>query len=428
MTAVLFLLLALAGFVVLSGLVRVRAGLPWAWSLSAGFGLLLASIGVLLPATLFLGLPFAAFMALWALVVVGCGFWLRKHRPGMSLKSVRWRPPDAWDVGLALAALLFAHLFVRTSHRWGDWDGWAQWSMHARFMASTAHWRALLSTEVAHPDYPLLQPAVIGACWRALGTVEALTPMLLSLGIAVALLAVVYAAVREHASKPPAVIACLVLCSDIRSVGGSASQYADLLLAFFMLLTVALLCRRAVPTHAEALLAGCFAACAAWTKNEGLAFFAVAFVALLFSVRGRWRSVVPFVVGSLPVLAVALWFKLAYAPTSDLAGASEGPLAKVFSPQRHLTILSDWGTVLFKEAPFALPALVVAALVARGPLLRALLMVVAMAGVYYLTYLLTPLHLEWHLSRSSDRLMHQLLPLLVFIACAAAGRRREAVA
>src|SRR5262249_1527599 len=51
----------------------------------------------------------------------------------------------------------------------GEWDGWAIWNTHARFLFRDGlNWKAHIEHSF-HPDYPLLTPSVTARCWRFAG-------------------------------------------------------------------------------------------------------------------------------------------------------------------------------------------------------------------------------------------------------------------
>jgi hypothetical protein len=139
--------------------------------------------------------------------------------------------------------------------------------------------------------------------------------------------------------------------------------------------------------------------------------------------RRRWRDALGFVLWSAPLVAMVAWFKLVHAPPSDLAGAGDGPLfSKLLSVDRHLEILYRCGKAMYQEVTLFLPlSIVVLVLWRRGTHMRGAFVVLLMCAAYYLTYLVTPLDLTWHLTRSCDRLLHQLLPILLFVAFHSAG-------
>ncbi|MBK9176250.1 MAG: hypothetical protein IPM46_07920 [Flavobacteriales bacterium] len=417
MTAIAFALLMLALAAVFTCIVRITTQVSWPLALCAGTLIVLATIGVCLPVSLFLGLPQTGFIGL--LVVIGSAAFRYAYvnRRFMGRIRLAWRSPDWLDAAFAFTVLCFTWLFTGQSFRWGGWDAWAQWNMHARFLVGDSDWRALLRTTFAHPDYPLMQPSIIASCWRVVGQVEPLSPMLLSALIAVLLLGTVYASMREQVARPFTLAAFVLLGLDSGFAGQVASQYADSLLGLCMLLATVFLCHSDRPTASELMLAGFFSGCAAWTKNEGLAFVAVMTVIAGWTLRARWPALRFFLLGTLPLLVPVVWFKLAYAPVSDLAGGVASLWPSLTSWHRHWSILSTGLDVVLRELPLFLPLLLLTLVVGgRGRLNRGLVALLLMLMAYYITYLLTPYNLAWHLTHSFNRLLHQLLPMLIFIA------------
>jgi hypothetical protein len=425
MLAVLLLFL-LAVALKCAALVRRATGASDALSAVAGMGAAFAFCGLCYPILLFMGAPPMVMGAVLLAAAVGAVAWAWPERVAL---ASRWRPGwrcDAWDALLAAGGLLFVWRFIGHSYRWGGFDGWAQWNMHARFLVGEGDWRALLETRFAHPDYPLMQPALIAAGWRALGTIDALVPMLLSALVAAGLLVGLHAAVRSVTGKALAAAAVLLCCIDPAFARCAASQYADTLLAFWLLLAMAFLLRAQAASRIDPLLAGFFAACAAWTKNEGIACFVAIGAAALIALRGHRGGLPRFLLGALPPLAVLLWFKLRFAPPSDLAGPAGIAWASVLDPNRHALVLATGAGYLLREAGMFLPVLTVLLAVgwgrrARAATFAALLMLAA----DYLIYLITPYDPVWHITHSADRLAHQVLPVML-VALALSDRWRGA--
>jgi hypothetical protein len=419
MSAAAFTLLLLALATVFTFAVRAATQASMALAASAGTMIMLATVGACLPIALFIGLPQAGFIAMLLAIALLMGWWVHVCRLAAEPIRVVRRASDGLDVVAAFGVLCFTWLFTSRSYRWGGWDAWAQWSMHARFLVGDPDWHALLRTTFAHPDYPLMQPAIIAACWRAIDAVEPLSPLLLSAVVAVLLLATVYAAVREQVSRPFAVAAFVLLSMDAGFAGQTASQYADSLLGLCILLATVFLCRSDRSSAGELALAGFFSACAAWTKNEGLAFFAILSVIAAWSLRARLWAFKHFLLGSMPLVVLVAWFKLGFAPPSDLASGIEHVASSVASGRRHWLILSTGFDVALRELPTFLPLLTLMLMAGRrGRMLRGLMAVLLVLLVYYVTYLLTPYDLNWHLTHSFNRLLHHLLPTLVFITFA----------
>src|SRR5882724_6137175 len=69
---------------------------------------------------------------------------------------------------VALLSTLVTLVFISLRKPHGDWDAWAVYNMKARFLFRAGeHWRDLFSQPVewAGPDYPLLIPTTLAACW-----------------------------------------------------------------------------------------------------------------------------------------------------------------------------------------------------------------------------------------------------------------------
>src|SRR5262249_34827485 len=69
------------------------------------------------------------------------------------------------SLGIAMAGMMIR--IDRIPH--GDWDGWAIWNAHARFLFRDGqNWQRDISYTF-HPDYPLLVPSTTARTWRYLG-------------------------------------------------------------------------------------------------------------------------------------------------------------------------------------------------------------------------------------------------------------------
>src|SRR5262249_34888890 len=143
--------------------------------------------------------------------------------------------------GLLLLLDLKTFLSITAMSPHGGWDAWAIWNMRARFLFRAAHWRDGFTEALAwsHPDYPLLLPALVARGWKLAGREPQAVPITIawfftfgSVGLAASSLAIL----REI---PQALLACIaVSAAPILFVQG-ANQYADVVVAFFILATLA---------------------------------------------------------------------------------------------------------------------------------------------------------------------------------------------
>lgn len=304
-------------------------------------------------------------------------------------------------------------------------------------------------------DYPLLLPCSVARLWTWSGGISLDEPQILSLVNGIGVLVALFATVcwlRGPLLAAAASIACLAYPKVWL---WAAMQYSDLLLASYFVLAAGMIVAAENDRDHSAsylLLAGFFSGSAAWCKNEGLAFVALAFVLALGLVRNRggarsWSSVRRFCVGGavagLPVLILRLGF-LGESSEAHVRWRSLTDL--VLDPERHRVILENlarpsgvldslrelqlaplWGPSPF----FALAAVALAlGLSARLRVARAdlapLALAVGLGATYYLVLVTTSLDLQWHLDTALDRLMLQLWPLsLLGLACLLQEREIE---
>jgi hypothetical protein len=199
----------------------------------------------------------------------------------------------------------------------------------------------------------------------------------------------------------------------------AAVQYADVPVACYFAgaLIFALLDRP--------LIAGAFAALAAWTKDEGLLFL---FAFLLASAVFR-RGVVQAALGAAPIAAIVLFFKLVLATgkSSLLASSGQGVLQRL--DFGHITQIAAAFAANFRDMAVGwyhpiLPLIAVAVALRfdrkhrRDMAFCGAISACLLLG-YVGVYLVTKENLAWLLQTSPNRLLVQLWPGLVLTAFAA---------
>lgn len=375
-------------------------------------------------------------------VAVGATGWWARRRGFLAVPEPCRRPavvevPGRGDwivraafgatAAVALAAVIAAALAV--PH--GDWDAWAIWNQHARFLfRGGEQWRAMLEIDWSHPEYPLLLPASVARVWAYAGRETTMAPAMI--GIVFGVASVTFVMTALDLGRRRAWIAGALLLGASTFLVQVPSQCADIPLACFIVATLAVACgptglltERESP-HVAALVAGATSAMAAWTKDEGLVFalLMLLFVAAVAARRGARRQLLWWMAGGAPALITIVWFKLTLAPSSPLfEGQALGIYAdRLFDLDRHVVVATlmaqhmvGWG------APFAVAIVPCVGLTAiwlaianGGVAMRLTLAAVGLMFVtYYIVYLTTPFDLAWHISTSFDRLLAQLWPSLV---------------
>ncbi|HEX4382305.1 MAG TPA: hypothetical protein VH083_05135, partial [Myxococcales bacterium] len=159
-----------------------------------------------------------------------------------------------------------------------------------------------------------------------------------------------------------------------------------------------------------------------WTKNEGLVYALCLAAGLLALKRSKLP---PFLLGTLPGLALLAAFKLLAAPPSAFVG--ESALARAFDVHRwaELLLLSLRRVVYFQDFALWIVAWLLALAVMGRKLVSPLgvslaLAFAACAGIY----LVQPQPLDWIFRTSADRLFMQLWPLAILLTLPALLKAR----
>jgi len=382
------------------------------------------------------------------LLMVAALIWRRRS------PEPRQKPPAAPEgrgeiwlfrgaAALVVAALLSGWWMSTRASPHGDWDAFSIWNLRAKFLAGGSDvWRHAVARSLfgghlgaAHPDYPLLLSGLVGQAWMLSGGVDVAFPAVIGLVFDVLLLALLAGALTWLRDERAGWLGLLLLGGGELFASQIAAQYADIPLACYALGTVALLAgaQGRPSTRSLPFWAGLLAALAAWTKNEGLVFFLLA----LGWCGWRWgrRSVLAFLAGAAPSLAVVLCFKLLLAPaTAGLFPATVAQAAsKLADPQRWWLIVQSyartfWDLGFWWAHPVALAVIWIWAAGPAGPAHRRQMAVglipAAMLAADFLVYLLTVADLRWHLSTSVNRLWLEMWPSLLMSLLLAAGGER----
>jgi hypothetical protein len=341
--------------------------------------------------------------------------------------------------GIVVAAVTFYNDAAANPH--GQWDAWSIWNLRAKFLISSRYWRNAYSSllDRTHPDYPLLVSAFIARSWKYLGHgAPVAVPIAIAGMFEFAVIGLLISSSVLLRGRASGLLAGLVLVGTPAFLRIGPWQYADIPLSLYILGSLALLCAAnlvEVPRRPALALAGVFASLAAWTKNEGLLFFAVLTVVVFLSegFSSRWTyagiSVGWFVIGSLPVIAVTLYFKFCLAPVTDplVTQPLFVALSRLDDFSRYVTILKAFCEQIiglgdgWMHPVIALGILSVAIGFHTGDCERRWMqlagttIMLVMAG-YFVAYLITPADLQWHLNTSLNRLCMHAWPsfLLLF--------------
>ncbi len=309
----------------------LRAAAP-SWSLPMGVaGSLLAGMAMVAVARGLSGSAGPGFAAWAAFGAVGWGVAaarrIRRRIAPAAASAIR---PGAGQIGLAvlgglavLWSLLMAVVVVPD-----DWDAWAMWVAKAKVLALGA---GPLADVALHgsPDYPLTWPALWAFTgWIAGGWEESWAKGWGAVLLALTALQIHRHVRAEHPSAPPAAATGMAAAFVTLPFAALAASWAYAEPVYWLALACAwsaLAALRRIPSQGAAWTAGLMLAAAAYVKNEGIVFCALA-AAWLFTQRGidLRGKLTACLVPVLVYLPWALWTRGVLGLTTHTTGGYHG--------------------------------------------------------------------------------------------------------
>ena len=343
---------------------------------------------------------------------------------------------------LAIALFFFAYRFLLqiAENPLGGWDAWTLWNYRARYLlqGDASSWRNVFTVNINHSDYPYLLTGFIARCWVLIGKDRTIVPVITSILFTISTVGLLIAVLAELRGLASGLLGGFLLVSLPIFLWTTASQYADLPVAFYLLSALVFVYWFILQDQDPLALAaaGGMASFSLWAKNEGVSIVvALAAAVLVYCLLNRvpWamrlRRLAFFAAGLIPVAVLFLCYKTWLVPPTDLFEDRQTAdlLRQALDPARFKIIASiiwgmfdDWGSW---KAPYLI-CLGVYAVVAGVRRLNAcekmgiavLSAVVVMTYIQYMgIYLITPHDLAWHLSTSIGRLYNQLQPAFLLI-------------
>jgi hypothetical protein len=344
-----------------------------------------------------------------------------------------------------IAAFMLKAVFERPD---GAHDAWAIWNYRARWLfRGGSHWTHAFTylNPADSPDYPLLVTGSVFRIWNMVGTDHIFAPITVAGVLAVGSVLVVFAGLSVLRGLNQGCLAAIFLLMATQFMNVATYQYGDAPLAFFILSTIILFSLHDhYPDLAERLLllAGLTAACAAWTKNEGILFLVLVIISRFMgrirrdNIPGVLKQLLYFTIGMSPILLSLILFKVYYAIANDLV--NQANLIKLSDYlvdfNRYTTLLLGIGAKIltFNDSIFILSiAYLIFSGIDRSACVKEgvkshLWIIALMLGGYFCSFFISPHNLEWHMGSSLRRLIVQLWPTWVFVCfyCAKGPERR----
>lgn len=333
----------------------------------------------------------------------------------------------------AIALVLGYVIFIAAMRApYGEWDGWALWNMKAKFIMLSGHaWQDLFNEahNFTQPDYPLLLPCLLVWMSSLTGDLPFYIPLFTGVLFTLALSWLLYFGLCRFVKNSLAALAAGLLAFLPYCIRAGTSQYADVLLAFFLLsifvaLTIAVREEKEKFFIVSAALLGFMA----FTKNEGISLAALIFLATTFflfknrPVHYKKYFKLFWIATALSMTAVII-FKLFLSPANrDILIRNMNPASQFFNLEGCYMVFSSfvkqffhpsWGYVWLLMG-FALFLNSRRYLYREAQIMTLTLIMFLLAVV--LIYLATVnFSLMWRLSRTLPRILFYLYPSVLFL-------------
>lgn len=453
------LLFFLAGHVVLKFLDRrSEAGFGPVSYAGASFLLGLGAISLQMFFYSLVSIPFGVFLisAPWVALGVAMLFMKGFTRTSFRVDTHRLTWQGAVLFAVILSQVLYSFAYT-LSMPLNGWDALFIWFVKARAFFLDRAVEASFLTDPAyvqdHPDYPLLIPLAVSWIYTAAGAAQEEAGKIIYPLQFAALLSLFYYGVRRLSGSRTAGLLFTALLAltpvvllhaagfpvqmDSGYTGKDMTGYADLALsAYFLGAGIFIFLFARDKRGPFAFIASFMLASGAWTKNEGLTFALLGFIALcVAALLDSRRDLKRFALCLAPLaLFILPWsvYKAVHGLGNEYVQAM-GSSVFLSNLSRLSEVIPYVASFMFLKPgviglawwAYAITTVMGARTILAEKTIALHWLMLGQLGVYIFVYIITPLDLKWHLATSVDRLLMQLIPLAMLAVavrlCAFAG-------
>jgi len=312
--------------------------------------------------------------------------------------------------------------FILYASKYGNWDAFAMWNLHAKFFYHPELWKYLFTSKLSYSalDYPMMLPIIVAFFWNAVGSTSPNVPVLFAYGVMLIIPLYTYFALRDEGLKWLSLIALVIFVTDNNFKQIAISQCADSMLSLLILMVFVQYKKVKGLIDNRAYLLGFICASCAWVKNEGLVFYVLFTAGFIFSNYRHLPVLKKYLTGAIVPTLVLASFKLFFAPANDLISADNKQLFSLSVVltdwSRYATICKFWLNTLVSNYIYALILIFAAFVVNRRffASMPAIIIALLLLG-YFIIYLVTPHDLNWHLYTSLYRIIQHVYPALIYL-------------
>ena len=347
-------------------------------------------------------------------------------------KEILYFSSWSWqNMGIFILFVIAAIPFWRHSHfyLYGGWDAWQTWNLKATFIfEGGARWQNMFDPALwrSSPHYPLLLPLINAYGYILHGSVHQTTNVLTSFFFAIMAVGVLVYGLKYLTQSKLPVLLGIALLTMPRYIKLSYSQYADIIMGYYLLCTIlTLVLAKKQGALSWCILSGLFLGLLSFTKTEGFAFAAL--ITLFSSIYFLWnnpegkKQILYFLGAALLTGIWTLVFKWFYA-TENMSFINGLTSADKPSTWRRLQIIGYWYYREFISYHYnGLWFVLLAGLVIniKNCLNRYLWIIPTILFIYFSIitayyYINTYFEITWWLRVSLHRINYALIPLACF--------------
>lgn len=331
-------------------------------------------------------------------------------------------------------AIIFCIFLIAKRLPFGRWDAWALYNMKTKFLLFSDSWKDIFRLHWhTQPGYPLLLPFIHASAYsfahRSVNAVCFSTAILLSFSCGLLL----FGSLKQFTRSSVAFIGSAILLTNPVYLSLSTAQYADILLAFYLLASITTIIITLKTKDAGcAVLSGLFLGLMTFTKNEGivlcLILFGLTCLNIILFNKGSFRSrlTVPayLLIGLASTAIFTILFKIFLAPPNpDIFPANVSNANMEFLNFKGLTIVINFTLkeIAYKGWCSIWSLIMIMFMINPIKFFRKEPKVISVFFVCYLLVLLfiylTTINfdLTWRLTSTLQRILFYLLPSALFI-------------
>lgn len=348
--------------------------------------------------------------------------------------------PKRWEMaGVLIIICLFALLFIPSLHKGLEWDAWAIWAFKAKafYVDGKINNHFLTDFEryaYSHPDYPLLIPLLEYWIYFHLGHINDHVIRLVPLSFWLCVLSFFYSTALKYIKPSAALLSLSVLSFTWPMTINSLMSSADTIQAFYNLAGIIYLYKWIEKNEKAYFFSGTIIlALGMNVKNEGLAFWASAALALLLlsafrTIRDRsTKHLYSFSLFALTGIVIsAMWIikKKVNTIGSELFSKGVPPMETIIERSGELflyylkqiinTGFPGWGLLWIFTAWALFKLIACGGLRKESKQLYIATCFFHMLALFAI-YCITPYEFSYHIQTSGDRTLLQVVPAIFWM-------------